>query len=99
MEFEFSICPTIITFLTCKILLTLMATKRKSKSPFGNIKKGTMHKALGIPMGEKIPVSTINSIVSKPIGETINFKGKKIKVTRALKLKGNFAKNARKFKH
>jgi hypothetical protein len=46
--------------------------------------KGSLHRALGVPEGQKIPAS---KLADKP-GDSA-----------ALKKKKNFARNARKFKH
>ena len=56
-----------------------------SKSPFGHLEKGALHKSLGVPQGQKIPLSRIESALrsSDP----------------TLKKRAQFAMNARKFKH
>jgi len=74
--------------------------KKRGPSPFKDIKKGTLHTALGYKQGEKIPEGKINSIASKDIGSTITTKsGEKKKITTELKRKAVFAKNARSFSH
>lgn len=77
-----------------------MVTKKKStQSPFADIKKGTLHRALGYKQSEKIPASDINKVASADVGEVVNVNGKNKKITLALKRKAVFAKSAKKFKH
>ena len=76
-----------------------MVVKKKGPSPFKDIKKGTLHKALGYSQGKDIPNGVIDRIVATDIGNKVTANGKSIKVTPELKKKANFAKNARKFKH
>ena len=71
----------------------------KKKNPFGNLKEGTLHTALGIPEDKKIPSSKLQSISKKPVGSKITVKGKSKTVTTKLKKKIGFAKAAKKFKH
>jgi len=63
-------------------------------------KPGSLHRQLEIPTEEKIPLSLLNKILSAEIGGVVKNptkKGKKrIKVTRLLKSRVNFAKNVRK---
>ena len=60
-----------------------------------NLKKGALHRQLGIPQDEKIPVTLLKKIKKAKIGETITNptkKGKrKIKVTQLLKRRANLA--------
>ena len=60
-----------------------------------NLKKGALHRQLGIPQDEKIPVTLLKKIKKAKIGETITNptkKGKrKIKVTPLLKRRANLA--------
>jgi len=67
-----------------------------------NLKKGRLHKLLGINQDEKIPSSLINKIMKAEVGDTIknpSKKGKrKIKVTGLLKKKANLARNLSKIK-
>ena len=64
-----------------------------------DVKKGTLHKALGIEEDQTIPKTLVDKIVNTDIGETITnptSTGKKtIKVTKEIKSKANFAKNVR----
>jgi len=62
------------------------------------IKKGALHRQLGIPEDRKIPVNVLNKILSKDVGEKIKVNGKTITVTSLLKKRANFAKNARKWR-
>ena len=63
-------------------------------------KPGTLHKQLGIPKREKIPISLLNKIIKAHAGETIvnpTKRGKKkIKVTRLLESRAILAKNLKK---
>lgn len=54
-------------------------------TPVFKLKKGALHKQLGIPQGEKIPVSTLKE-KAKSNNETT-------------RKRAQFALNARKFKH
>lgn len=76
-----------------------MVAKKKGPSPFKDIKKGTLHKALGYAQGKDIPNGIIDKIVATDIGNKVTAKGKSVKVTSGIKRKAVFAKNARKFKH
>lgn len=77
-----------------------MAPKKKDPNFLSDIKKGTLHKALGYKPDEKIPESKINEIAKKSVGDTVKTKqGESKKITSALKKKSQFAVNARKFKH
>jgi hypothetical protein len=61
-----------------------------------DIKKGTLHRALGIKPENKVGSALINKIVNTPIGETITAPKGKVKITRELKSKANFARNIQK---
>ena len=67
-----------------------------------HLKKGVLHKQLGIPQNEKIPVSLLNKIISAKPGDTIKnptSKGRKrIKVTRVLERRAILAKNLKEIK-
>jgi hypothetical protein len=39
--------------------------KKGGKAPFGHIKRGALHKDMGVPLGEKIPVSKIRAKLKK----------------------------------
>jgi len=62
-----------------------------------HLKKGTLHRQLGIPLDKKIPISLLNKIVSAKAGDTItnptSFGKKKIKVTRVLERRAILARN------
>jgi len=64
------------------------------------LKKGILHKQLGIPKDKKIPLTLLNKIISSDTGKNIKNSsktGKKnIKVTSALKKKANLARNLKK---
>lgn len=66
------------------------------------LKKGGLHKLLGINAEEKIPRSLIGRIMKAEVGDVIrnpSMKGRrKIKVTRILKKKVNLARNLSKIK-
>ncbi len=62
-----------------------------------DIKKGTLHKALGIPESRKIGKTLINKIVNTPIGEKVTTpSGKSKKITSEMKHKALYAKNVNK---
>ncbi len=67
-----------------------------------HLKKGALHRELGIPKDEKIPVSLLNKIISAKPGESIKNptkKGRKrIRVTRRLKKRVNLARNLKNIK-
>ena len=62
-----------------------------------HLKKGVLHRQLGIPQEQKIPVSLLNKIIAAKPGDTItNPSGKgrrRIKVTRVLEKRANLARN------
>ena len=62
-----------------------------------HLKKGVLHRQLGISKTEKIPMSLLNKIIAAKPGDTIinpTSKGRKrIKVTRVLEKRANLAKN------
>lgn len=66
------------------------------------LKKGGLHRQLGIEMDDKIPKTLLNKIVKAKAGDTIKNptkEGKKrIKMTRLLERRAIFAKTSRKFK-
>ena len=67
-----------------------------------DIKKGALHKQLGIPEDQKIPMGLINKILAASPGDiieyTVNGKKKRIKVTTKLIRRANLAKTFKKFK-
>ena len=62
-----------------------------------HLKKGTLHRQLGIPLDKKIPIALLNRIISASPGETITNLSKvgrkRIKVTSVLEKRANLAKN------
>lgn len=62
-------------------------------SPFDNLKKGALSKTLGIPEEKNIPKSLLQKIKKAEVGTTMEYKGKKIKVTKLLQKRVNFAIN------
>lgn len=72
-----------------------MADKRYwVKDAFKYHKRGSLHRQLGIPQKEKIPVSTLKKIVGTKIGNKANGKT----VTLLLKRRASLALTARGFK-
>ena len=67
--------------------------KKKKDSPFDNIKKGALSKQLGIPEKEDIPKALLRKLKAMKVGETMDYKGKKIKITETLKKRVQFALN------
>ena len=67
--------------------------KKKKSSPFDNIKKGALSKQLGIPEKEDIPKALLRKIKAMKVGESMDYKGKKIKITDRLKKRVPFALN------
>jgi hypothetical protein len=62
-----------------------------------DVKEGTLHKALGISIDQKIGKTLINKIVNTPIGEKIATpSGKSKKITSEMKHKALYAKNVNK---
>jgi len=61
------------------------------------LKKGVLHKALGIPKDKNIPISLLNKIIAAKPGDTITNPSKlgkkRIKVTHILEKRANLAKN------
>ncbi|MBT3397822.1 hypothetical protein HOA55_02695 [archaeon] len=64
------------------------------------LKKGTLHRQLGIPVDKKIPVRLLDSIVAAQAGDVIKNPTKiglnKIKVTRKLERRAILARNLKK---
>lgn len=62
-----------------------------------HLKKGVLHRQLGIPQDLKIPVSLLNKIIAAKPGDVItnpSGKGRKrIKITRVLEKRANLARN------
>lgn len=72
----------------------MAAKKASSKKPFGNIKKGALHKELGVAQDKKIPAGK----AAKELAKLKATKHKsKAQVTEERRLV--FAENAKKFKH
>lgn len=67
--------------------------KKKKSSPFDNIKKGALSKQLGIPEKEDIPKALLRKLKAMKVGESMDYKGKKIKITETLKKRVQFALN------
>ncbi len=74
-----------------------MVTKWIQKT---HLKKGMLHKQLGIPQDMKIPISLLNKIIAAKPGDVItnpsNKGRKRIKVTRVLEKRANLARNLKK---
>ena len=68
-----------------------------------HLKKGVLHRQLGISPDKKIPLNLLNRIISAKAGETItnptNLGRKRIKVTRLLEKRANLAKNLKNIKN
>jgi len=62
-----------------------------------HLKRGVLHRQLGIPHNEKIPMGLLNKIISAKPGDTITNPSKlgkrKIKVTPVLEKRANLAKS------
>jgi hypothetical protein len=65
------------------------------KHPFGDIKRGGLHRMLGVHQDEKIRGALIDKIVNADIGTVVEGHT----VTTKLKRRAVFAQNARDFKH
>jgi hypothetical protein len=67
------------------------------------IRRGALHRELGIPKGKKIPMSLLNKIVSAKAGDVIknptSIGKKKIKVTRGLERRAILARNLKRVKN
>jgi hypothetical protein len=64
-------------------------------SVFDNIKKGSLHRELGIPEDEKIPGGKrkMQQLCHAPIGEQIIIAGREVTVNAHMKKQGCFAAN------
>jgi len=60
------------------------------------MKKGALHRQLGISSEKDIPMGLLNKIISAKTGQTIKRGKKTIKVTALLKKRANLAKNLKK---
>ena len=67
-----------------------------------HIKKGALHRQLGIPKDRKIPLALLNKIISAEAGQTIKNPAsvgkKKIKVTRQIERRAILARNLKNIK-
>jgi len=63
-----------------------------------HIKKGALHRELGIKQGHHIPLGKLQRIHDAKEGSHITSGGKKIKVTKLLKRRVQFAINIRRIK-
>ncbi len=67
--------------------------EKKELADLSKIKKGALHKQLGYPEGEVIPVKELNKIIKAELDSTVKINGKEHKVTELLKKRANFAVN------
>lgn len=67
--------------------------QKKDDSPFDDIKKGALSKALGIPEKDDIPKSILKKIMKANIMESVMVRGKGVRVTRLLKKRAQWALN------
>jgi len=58
-------------------------------------KRGLLHRQLGIPQDQKIPLSLLRKIKNARIGSYVKMRGRRKKVTRLLKRRAVAAYNAR----
>jgi hypothetical protein len=72
-----------------------MVAKKKTPNFLGNLKEGTLHKALGYKENVTLPKSTVDKVVNSKPGTKVEAKGKTVKVTPKMKKKAQFAVNAR----
>ena len=67
-----------------------------------HMKKGVLHKQLGISEDDKIPISLLSRIISAEPGETIinptSLGKKKIKITRVLERRAILARNLKRIR-
>ena len=63
------------------------------KSTAFDVKEGALHKQLGIPSSETIPVSYLDQILNGDIGTTVRINGKYLTITPKLRKRAQFAKN------
>ncbi len=61
-----------------------------------DLKKGALHRQLGIPEDQKIPMGLLEKILIATPGDVIVWKGKKIKVTEKLQKRARLAKTFKK---
>lgn len=62
------------------------------------LKKGTLHKQLGIDKDKKLPVSLLKKILHSKAGKKISNNKKTIRITPLLKKRVNLALNLKKMK-
>jgi hypothetical protein len=67
--------------------------EKKELADLSKIKKGALHKQLGYPEGEVIPVKELNKIIKAELDSTVKINGKEHNVTELLKKRANFAVN------
>ena len=65
----------------------------KKDDPFSNLKEGSLSKSLGIPVEKDIPKSLLRKLKKSDLGTFVEYKGKKIKITKILHKRVNWAIN------
>jgi hypothetical protein len=59
-------------------------------------KRGSLHRQLGVPKGEKIPKDLLNAVKAAEPGRVVRAGGKRVRVTRLMKKRANLAVTLRK---
>jgi len=62
-------------------------------SVFDNIKKGALHRQLGIPEHERIPEPTMKSLCHGSIGDHVIANGHSVTITKKIKQRACFGEN------
>jgi hypothetical protein len=68
-------------------------TKKWIQKAFKGHHKGALHRQLGIPLHEKIPMYILEHIIKSPLGHTDTINGHPVAVTPLLKKRANFLLN------
>jgi hypothetical protein len=73
-----------------------MTRKRWIQRAVDPRKRGSLHRQLGVPKGEKIPRELLNAVKTAEPGRVVRASGKRIRVTKLMKKRVNLAVTLRK---
>jgi len=65
----------------------------KKDDPFSDLKEGALSRSLGIAVEKDIPKSLLRKLKKADVGTFLEYKGKKIKITKILHKRVNWALN------
>ena len=65
----------------------------KKNDPFSDLKEGKLSRSLGIAIEKDIPKSLLRKLKKADFGTFVEYKGKKIKITKILHKRVNWAIN------